>query len=495
MPSRTKQSRSSWLSSGSILRVGIAIILVCGGYIILSMYFINSYTQRLLDVRKSELQRIVDLGLASLEPFRNENYIDSGTSSMEQLRRDGAITLREMTYRYRLDENYLFMITNSGVVLVQPFEQELEYTNQYDLTDVKGTYFVREMIEVATAEGQGFVEYWYVPPGCDVPERKISYIVNIPEWNALVGAGMYMGDIEADNQAYAITSLLLALGVLLLILGIVWLALRPIAMSYRILIALFRQVRHEPDTLPAVPVADFRPGSEAWHLLHDFQSMLDQIARHKRAHQEATLAERNRLARELHDAVSQTLFSAGLIADVLPSLLEKQPDKAREQIKVLGELTHGAHAELRTLLVELRPERLLQAELGELIQQLAQAITGRYRLPVDTQVEDVGPLPADIKIALYRITQEALTNAARHAAANRVTVRLRSIEDTLTLTIEDDGQGFDPQHTPTGHFGLSIMRERAEAIGSSLALDSMKGKGTTLMLTCPLPSLSTRTGS
>lgn len=484
MPDLPNHSRRSWLFGRSIFRVGVAIVLISAGYVLLSLYFLTSYTDRLLDVRKAELQRIVDLGLASLDPLRDDEAIDSMGLSIEQLRRNGAITLRDMTYRYRLGENYLFMITLDGLVLVQPFEREIEYTNQYDLTDEHGTPFIQEMIEVASSgDREGFVEYWYIRPGGTRPERKIAYVVGIPEWGVLIGAGMYMGNIEADNRAYFTNSLLLALGLLLLILLTIWIALRPTAASYRVLLDLFDQVRQEPDTQPPVPVQDFRTGSEAWQLLHDFQGMLDQIARHKHAHQQAALAERNRLARELHDAVSQSLFSAGLIADVLPTLIKKQPDQALEKIKTLGELTRGAHAELRTLLIDLRPERLVKANLDELIRQLAQATAGRYQLPVKTQIEACEALPADVKIALYRICQEALNNAAKHANASLVTIRLTGSDDILSLTIGDDGQGFDPAQISDASFGLSIMRERAAAIGASLSVNTAEHQGTVIRVT------------
>ncbi|MBN1890942.1 MAG: hypothetical protein JW850_23300 [Thermoflexales bacterium] len=193
----------------------------------------------------------------------------------------------------------------------------------------------------------------------------------------------------------------------------------------------------------------------------------------------AVAAERNRLARDLHDAVSQTLFSASLIADVLPRLWERHPDQARPRLEELRQLTRGALAEMRTLLIELRPATLTEAALGDLLKHLSEALTARARIPVILTVEGQEPeLPPDVKIALYRIAQEALNNMARHSAASRSKVDLRFQAGQLQLAITDDGRGFDPDSVPPGHLGVSIMRERAESVGARLMIVSEPGKGT-----------------
>jgi len=471
--------------------VTIAVLLILVGYVLLSLYFVRSYTERLYEVRKDELRRIVEMGLAGVDPERQAAR--TSVESMEELRREAAITLRELTYRYRLGENYLFMVTNSGVVLVQPFQPEIEFTDQYGLLDSEGKPFIQEMIAVATEEGQGYVEYRYPPPGSDTPERKISYVVEVPEWEALIGAGMYLDDIDASNRRYVATSMLLALGVFLLIFSIILIALRPTAVSYNMLLTHFEAVQRNPGTLPDVPLDRFREGSEAHRLLAGFRSMLQRIERTQKAREEAALAERSRLARELHDAVSQTLFSASLIADVLPRLWDRNPDIAHERLHELRELTRGALGEMRTLLVELRPAALVKADLTELISQLADAIVGRARLPVEVTFEGNISPPVDVKIALYRIVQEALNNVVKHARASEATLSLRAdAEGNLVLHITDDGRGFNPEDVSAGSFGLGIMEERATAIGADLTIESQAGVGTTITLTWPGPDQPTR---
>ena len=209
---------------------------------------------------------------------------------------------------------------------------------------------------------------------------------------------------------------------------------------------------------------------------------------YEQAQQAAILEERRRLARELHDAVTQTLFSASLIAEVLPRLWERDPNEGRKRLEELRQLTRGALAEMRTLLLELRPATLTEMDLGELMQQLAEAITGRARVPITVTVEGRCPLPPDVQVALYRIAQEALNNVAKHAGASQATVSLRCSPPSkgagvrVELCISDDGRGFDLESVPPESLGLDIMRERAEAVGAALTVKSEIGRGTEVVV-------------
>ena len=140
--------------------------------------------------------------------------------------------------------------------------------------------------------------------------------------------------------------------------------------------------------------------------------------------EEAVSAERSRLARDLHDAVTQTLFSASLIAETLPRSWERDREKGRRLLEELRHVEPGALAEMRTLLLELRPAALVETSLSDLLHQLAEAATGQGGMPVEVTVEGECALPQDVHIALYRITQEALNNVTKHARAGQVAVRL-----------------------------------------------------------------------
>jgi signal transduction histidine kinase len=192
----------------------------------------------------------------------------------------------------------------------------------------------------------------------------------------------------------------------------------------------------------------------------------------------AVQSERNRLARDLHDAVTQTLFSASLIAEVMPRLWEKNRAEGLRRLGELRELTRGALAEMRTLLLELRPAALIEAEPAELFRHLVEAFNGRARIPVDFKMSGEGDLPPEVKVAFYRIAQEAMNNIAKHADASQVVLSVECEQDRISLSIKDDGRGFDMVSISHESLGLGIMKERAENIGAILSIYSEVEKGT-----------------
>lgn len=225
-----------------------------------------------------------------------------------------------------------------------------------------------------------------------------------------------------------------------------------------------------------------------------FQSIADQLgvavenARlFARSEQAAVTAERNRLARDLHDAVTQTLFSSSMIADVLPKIWERNPDEGRRRLEELRQLTRGALSEMRTLLVELRPAALADTDLGDLLEHQVNAFIARTRLQVGFERSVSYNPPVEVKEAFYRIAQEAFNNIARHAEAAQVRVRLDGEPGKMDLTIQDDGVGFDAQTLEHEGLGLGIMRERARSIGARLEVVSRPGRGTRLHLNWQAP--------
>jgi two-component system nitrate/nitrite sensor histidine kinase NarX len=193
----------------------------------------------------------------------------------------------------------------------------------------------------------------------------------------------------------------------------------------------------------------------------------------------AVLEERQRLARDLHDSVNQSLFSAGLIAEVLPRLWDRDQQQARLSLEDLRCLTRGAQAEMRALLAELRPTTLTDTELGDLLRMLSTAFTARTNIQVTERISGGGSLPADTQVALYRICQEALNNIAKHAKASQVKIDLRHTPVRVDLRIRDNGRGFvTSELVRSDHYGLGMMRERAAAVGAALTVTSQPGKGT-----------------
>jgi len=194
----------------------------------------------------------------------------------------------------------------------------------------------------------------------------------------------------------------------------------------------------------------------------------------------AAMQERQRLAQNLHDAVNQSLFSAGLIADVLPRLWDRDQDEARKSLVDLRRLTRAAQAEMRALLAELRPSALTDTDLGDLLHLLGNALSGRINIPVAVTVAQEVVLPAEVQVAFYRICQEALNNITKHAKASHVEIELQHDGSAVELRVRDDGLGFAKGPVRAGHYGLSMMRERAESVGAQLTVTSQPGQGTEL---------------
>jgi signal transduction histidine kinase len=209
---------------------------------------------------------------------------------------------------------------------------------------------------------------------------------------------------------------------------------------------------------------------------------------HEQTREIAVVQERSRLARELHDAVTQTLFSGSLIAEALPAVWESDQEEGQQLLQELRQLSRGALAEMRTLLLELRPTALTEADLHELLRQLGTAAAGRTGVPVTVEIEGQCDLPDDVHVAVYRIAQEALNNVVKHARASQVLVRLvcssapgdPACQPGLKLHVRDDGIGFEASDVEPGELGLGIMLERAQAVGAELTIESQPGQGTTV---------------
>ncbi len=203
---------------------------------------------------------------------------------------------------------------------------------------------------------------------------------------------------------------------------------------------------------------------------------------YKRAQELAAIEERQRLARELHDAVSQTLFSASMMAESLPRLWENIPPRAAKRLGELHRLTRLALLEMRSLLLELRPHALVETPIAELTRQIAETFANRTRAEVSVTADDRIHLEPDTQLMVYRILQESLNNIAKHARATQVTIHLGREDGHCVLSVQDNGQGFDDARTTPGHFGLKIMQERAEQIDGAFQLETAPGQGTIIRL-------------
>ena len=208
-------------------------------------------------------------------------------------------------------------------------------------------------------------------------------------------------------------------------------------------------------------------------------------------HQLAALEERQRLARELHDSVSQVLFSIGLGARSARTMLERNNvERAAATLENVVKLAEMGMAEMRALIFELRPESLAQEGLAAAITKQAAALRARHSIAVETALGEEPDVPLGIKEALYRIAQEATHNIVKHARAGRIDIRLTGDAGEVALDVEDNGLGFDPTGDFPGHLGLRSMRERVARFGGTVEIDSAPGRGTAIRVRIPVPSAS-----
>ena len=205
---------------------------------------------------------------------------------------------------------------------------------------------------------------------------------------------------------------------------------------------------------------------------------LERALLYEKAKDVAALQERQRLARDLHDAVSQVLFASTSIAEIVPRIWERDQNKAFEQMKQVVILNRAAMAEMRSLLLELRPETILRTNLNQLIEQLLRAVRGRKTMETEFISEgEEYMLPPEVHVAFYRIAQEAINNIVKHSQATQITVSLSITTNVTSLLISDNGHGFEVGTSSSG-IGLHTMKERAVALGIQFDLQSQPDAGT-----------------
>jgi len=259
-----------------LIRMWLALFIVICGYILTLWFNINSHTNMAYDSHKNELQHIVNLAKNTIQPLLDKQ--NAGLLSKEESMRQGIEILNRMTFIDSYGENYIFMTTYDGIMRVIPFEPERQGVNQWNLQDSDGKYLIRELVELATSvEAKGFLDYNYLPPGRDVAQKKISYIIGIPEWRAYLGTGMYTGDLERYNQQNITTIILITLSTIVLIIFSNLLLVKPLYLCHRQLLMLFENIKKNPNMVPEVDLSNFRTNSEGGKLLRSFKSTIEEV--------------------------------------------------------------------------------------------------------------------------------------------------------------------------------------------------------------------------
>lgn len=361
------------------------------------------------------------------------------------------------------ESGFAYAATGNGMIIAHPDLEQLGHTLPVELNNVLMGY-------------EGFTEYF------DSQRDRNIYAAYSPvggptNWAIIVEQDKF----EANAPVLRTTIIIIIVWAALATIGTVGILIM-IQNFMRPILQLTNTTREIERTGQLTKTSMEDRSDEFGQLSQSFDEMINRLQSMEGRLATVAAEERNRLARDLHDAVSQTLFSASLIAEVLPTLWEKDPTKAKARLEEVRQLTRGALAEMRTLLLELRPSALIEAELPHLLEQLAEAITSRARIPVVVTSTGECILPDDAKVAFYRIAQEALNNVAKHSEATEVMVRLLCEKNKVTLNIKDNGVGFDTDNISPESLGVGIMHERADDIKALLTIRSGVGEGTEIIV-------------
>lgn len=401
---------------------------------------------------RNELRSYVELAMSTVRPLYDAGLDDEATRA-EALRRLSALDYG--------DNGYFFVYDLQGRALMHSRQAELVGQNLWELRDEQGRFTIQDLIGQAKAGG-GYVEYQWQKPSSAQTAPKLGYVIALPRWNWMVGTGLYLDDIHGvmrtlDRQmnSNVATTMLWIAGIAALGIGVV------------------------------------SAGGLALNLSEhrESEAKLRMLARQVVQSQED---ERGHLARELHDGTSQTLVSAKLLIESAVDALQRARQPAPPTLGKALERLNQSLAEVRRISHRLRPALLDTLGLPAALERLGAEFGEEGGAAVAVTVQgDARELPEDVKTALFRVTQEALTNVRKHSKAGQVRVELTFEERSVRLDIGDDGAGFDVDATqldPQRGIGLRNMRERIAAIGGRLSIHSSAGGGTRIAAAVPTPA-------
>jgi two-component system NarL family sensor kinase len=394
----------------------------------------------LLAVRKAELQKHVNLARSAVQHLVRDGMPDARAQAQ------ALEILKRLEFGH---DGYFFVFDFDGNNLLYPRRPQLQGRNLLDLQDRDGGYPIRRLIDQARTGG-GYVEYEWDRPSTGQLESKLGYVEPIAGWQWVLGTGTYVDEPErarrriAEASSEAVVDTLGRIGAITLL-----------------------------STVAVVALALGVNLSEQRKADAQLRAMARQIVTSQEA-------ERARVARELHDGVSQWLVS-------VKYLFESAQERARraEPTAADAELVRTLDAgvqrlrevlgEVRRISHDLRPALLDDLGLARALEHLAREWSQRCGVAVDVACDDTPDVPEAVATALFRVAQEALGNVERHAQAARVSLRLESRSSALRFELEDDGRGFDVEtlvHSPRAGLGLTHMRERIESLGGRFELDS-----------------------
>lgn len=403
----------------------------------------SAYRSNMISHRRLELKNYTLLALSAID-----DIVYNRNLSEAEAKKEVATLLSDLSYG---KDGYFFAYDISGVGIAHPTQPYRVGKDWWDLKDAKGQYIIRELVNKANMGG-GYVEYVWHKPSSNTIEKKLGYAIMLDHWQWMLGTGIYIDDLDHDLagiQQIIDKKITHSFNIILLI-----------ALSASLLIFSSGLILHFSER----KLAD---------------SKLQELTKRVISSQDE---ERRRLSRELHDGISQMLVSAKFSLETA-RLKMKRKQEPSEDIEKGKAIISQSLQDLRRISRDLHPSILDDHGLYAGINSLAQSFTERTGIQVVfPEVSVSNLLPLDIKTTLYRIAQEALTNIERHAGATVVNIKLSYQQAKITLSIKDNGRGFDLDHLqkskrPTEGIGLRNMKERIAYHGGELFVRT-SAKGT-----------------
>lgn len=434
-----------------ILAVSAITLLVSYQAQTLSKEEVTFFRKNMLDAKKSELLNYLRLAQTSIRHIY-ETADTNDAFAQSQVRN----ILDDLTYG---TDGYFFVYDYNGLNIVHPKQPHRVGNNWWHLTDSKGNKVIQNLI-LKAKQGGGYHNYYWEKPSTGEVAEKISYAIPLDKWKWMLGTGLYIDNVNQQVKAIEdeVSQRISQTTVIILIITLVSLVLVFIT---GVLINL-----HERR------LADEK-----------LKQLTQRIV-------ETQEEERGRVARELHDSISQILVSVKFAQELsLTKLLNKDPT-VQSSLEKSNDALHTAIKEVRRISRDLRPRSLDDLGLSPALKSLAEEFAERngMKLTINT-VAFNNLLPKEVKTTLYRVAQEALTNIERHAQAKHVKIKLSAPKGVVTLSITDDGNGFENNYAttksnPLTGIGLRNMQERIEHHNGELKILS-SNRGTTIRAKMP----------
>ncbi|MDC7226273.1 MAG: cache domain-containing protein [Spirochaetales bacterium] len=475
----------------NFILVGILnIILISGVIVIMDVQFKAST----VELRKNELRRLVQLGLNSIEPIRR-GYRE-GTYSREEALELIASQVRLLTFDDETQPNYLFMSTYDGIMLVQPFEPELEGSNQLNLRDADGNFIIRELIKQAKSE-PGWVSYRYHPPGVAEAQEKLSYITGLQEFDCYIGTGIYSGDIQTATRNYFLTlSIIFSITVIILI-GLAALITYPIVASVRTITASMTELDESP--LLQAPVSKpikFKKNSDAYYLVSGFNDIVRRLAARNReiiaASEERdslreehiriieeSLSEKEMMLKEINHRVKNNFQI--IISLLKLELSENQDPVTRESFLELISRLESISI-IHNMLYSNENYSSVSAEtyLKNLAEYIIHSFGADQKIDIMYSIDSM-EFSIDQAVTIGMITNETLTNSVKYAFKENesgiVSIGLHNKAGSLIFTITDNGSGLPDEYIQgkQGSLGINLIRNLSRQLDGTMTIDNSDG--------------------